>query len=67
MKKTLVKLMSTVTLFGALALAQSGDAMKQDNMKNDQMKDDKKAGDTMKKDDMAKDSSKRAKQSLTTA
>jgi pentapeptide MXKDX repeat protein len=50
MKKTLVKLMSTVMLFGALAFAQSGDAMKQDNIKNDQMKEDKKAGDTMKKD-----------------
>jgi pentapeptide MXKDX repeat protein len=56
-------------LFGALAFAQSGDAMKHDDMKNDQMnhdrmKDDqKKSGDSMKKDDMAKDSSKKQKKS----
>ncbi len=29
MKNTFVKLLSTVMLFGALAFAQSGDAMKQ--------------------------------------
>ena len=45
MKKMLVKLMSTIMLFGALALAQSGDAMKQDEMKHD---------DNMKHDDSMK-------------
>jgi pentapeptide MXKDX repeat protein len=64
-------------LFGALAFAQSGDAMKQDDMKNDQMKNDqmkndqmkddqKKSGDNMKKDDVAKDSSKKQKKSKKT-
>jgi pentapeptide MXKDX repeat protein len=61
MKRTFVKLMSAAMLFGAMALAQSGDAMKQDNMKNDQMKSDDsmKKDDGMKKDDMAKDSKKK--------
>src|SRR6202023_3060706 len=62
MRSMFVKLMSTVMLFGALALAQSGDAMKQDEMKHDDnMKhdDSMKKGDSMKKDDMAKDSRKK--------
>lgn len=49
MKTTFVKLMSTIMLFGAMALAQSGDAMKQDDMKKDEMKHDQmKSSDNIK-------------------
>ena len=72
MKSMLAKLMSTLMLFGALALAQSGDAMKQDEMKHDDsmkhedsMKhdDSMKKDDSMKRDDMKQDTMKSEKMS----